>query len=354
MKGCDRTGWSVAMPLPLGFPIEPAADRSIDGARAVLWQLARAREWTDLSWSALIPALVSLGRTDIAFGRLAEGHIDALRILQQAGATPVAGCLYGVWASRSQGAGLTVVREMDSFLLSGTLPFASGVGLIDRALVTATVEPAFRRFDEGGQHQQLLLDVAVCDWVPDQDSWQTAAMAASRSFTTSVRDRPVPSYAQIGPADFYLQRRGFFPGGIGVAAVWVGAAARVGDLLVDYLSSRGADLGPVKRVGLGRIRTELAGAHAILGQGMRQLADGAAAELSTWSIEELHELATEVRACVGASVRRTLDIARELAGPDGLAHFPGLADAIADLDLYVRQQPADRDADELAGPWPRA
>lgn len=352
MNGADRSGWSLAMPLPPPFPVDPPADHSIDNDRTVLWQLVRVRDWADLSWSALIPALVSLGRTDIAFGRLAEGHIDALRILQQAGTAPVAGCLYGVWASRSQGAGLTVVREMDQLLLSGTLPFASGVGLIDRALVTAAVAPEFRRSVEGDR-PQLLLDVAVRDWVPEPDSWQTSAMTVSRSFTTTVRGRPVPNYAQVGPADFYLQRRGFFPGGIGVAAVWVGAAARVADLLVGYLSSRGTDLGPIKRVGIGRIRLELSGAHAVLGQGMHQLSDGAATDLSTWTVVDLHELATEVRAGVGASVRRLLDLARELAGPDGLAHSRGLADAIADLDLYVRQQPGDRDADQLAGPWPR-
>jgi hypothetical protein len=56
-----------------------------------------------------------------------------------------------------------------------------------------------------------------------------------------------------------------------------------------------------------------------------------------------------VRAGIGAAVRRLLGTARDLAGPAGLAQHPGLADAIADLDLYVRQQHATRDAEYLAG-----
>jgi hypothetical protein len=288
-----------------------------------------------------------LGRTDIPLARLAEGHIDALRILRQAGTAPVPGSLYGVWASRSRGGGLTATTEMDRFMLSGTVPFASGAGMLDRALVTAVIQPPTQ--EAGAPAQQVLIDVDVHDWIADPDSWQTSAMAASRSFTISIRDRAAPVYNQIGPAGYYLARRGFFPGGIGVAAVWVGGAARVSDLLTEFLSGSPGDPDQLTRVRLGRIRLELSTAGALLARAGQLLMDGVASDRSGWPTDRLRELATEVRAGIGAAVRRLLDNARDLAGPAGSAQHPGLADAIADLDLYVRQQHADRDADYLAG-----
>ena len=68
-----------------------------------------------------------------------EGHADGLRILDQAGGSPAAG-VYGVWASRSAGTGLRAGRVAGGWHLSGELRFASGIGLIDRALVPGWVD----------------------------------------------------------------------------------------------------------------------------------------------------------------------------------------------------------------------
>ncbi|MDQ6656857.1 MAG: hypothetical protein M3Z00_01240 [Actinomycetota bacterium] len=311
--------------------------------------LLEKREWAGLCWPDLLDGLTAIGRTDIPLARLAEGHIDALRILRQAGRDPVPGSLYGVWASRSRGGGLSTIRQMDRFRLSGTVPFASGVGLLDRALITASVQPRPEAGVDAAQQEQLLMDVDVHDWTPNLDSWQTAAMAASRSFTVAVRDRSVPAYGQVGPPGFYLGRAGFFPGGIGVAAVWVGAAARVADLVTHFVC--GSPNGPdqATRINLGKLRLELSTAHALVRHAGAILTAGADSPTSGWSASDLQELATEVRAGVGAAVRRLLDVGRSLAGPAGLAHEADLSGAIADLDLYVRQQHSDRDAEFLAG-----
>lgn len=345
---CEPAEWCVATPLPAPAELTIPAERSVDVDRHLLWNLLRRQDWSALSWPDLLRELIVLGRTDIPLARLAEGHIDALRIMRQAGTAAVPGCLYGVWASRSRGGGLAAVKEMDRFELSGSVPFASGAGLLDRSLVSAVIRPQAVPTGAAAT-EQVLLDVDVRDWLPDPGSWQTSAMAASRSFTVPIRARTAPAYNQVGPVDFYLGRREFFPGGIGVAAVWVGACARVADLLTDFVRTARTEPDQIARVQLGRLRLELCTAMAVLGQGSRLLADGVASEHSGWVNDQLQELATEVRAGVGAAARRLLTVARDLAGPAGLAHHPGLADAIADLDLYARQQHADRDAEYLAG-----
>ena len=146
---------------------------------------------------------------DLALARLVEGHADALRIIDQAGCSPAAG-VYGVWASRSAGTG---VRAEDASTAAGNsageLRFASGIGLIDRALVPGWVD----------EDHHLLFDIDASAAVADESTWRTAAMDASRSFTVVL---DVDGGEPVGPTDFYLQRPGFVVGGLCVAAVWAG------------------------------------------------------------------------------------------------------------------------------------
>ncbi len=350
MTGPHRS-WSVLAPFPAALQLGELSHSPlgtlgpVDVDRNRLLQLIGDHDWPAIGWPELLDRLVSLGRTDIPFARLAEGHIDALRIIRQAGRQPVADALYGVWASRSRGGGLSATPGADIVQLSGSIPFASGAGLLDRALVTAAVPPAAAGGSAEQVSVQLLLDVDVGDWAPDLDSWPAAAMTASRSFTVRLDNRSVPANCQVGPAGFYLDRPQFFPGGIGVAAVWVGAAARVADLLCRFTDSSPHPPDQVTRTHWGRVRIELAGTHAQLRHGGQLLAAGVESE---WDSPTLQQLATEVRSGVGAAVRRVLELARTVAGPAGLAHDGALGAAIADLDLYVRQQPSDRDAEFLA------
>ena len=96
----------------------------------------------------LVTALHEVARVDLALARLVEGHADAMRILAQAGAVAGPG-VYGVWASRSAGTGAAAVGEGGRWRLTGEVRFASGIGLIDRALVPGWVgrraPPALRR-----------------------------------------------------------------------------------------------------------------------------------------------------------------------------------------------------------------
>jgi hypothetical protein len=93
-------------------------------------------------------ALSSWAAKDLSLGRLAEGHVDALAILTEAGlklSNPRA--TYGVWAARSGSAVTTARREGDGWRISGQKAFCSGSALIDRALVTAESADGYRLFD---------------------------------------------------------------------------------------------------------------------------------------------------------------------------------------------------------------
>ncbi len=115
----------------------------------------------------------------------------------------------------------------------------------------------------------------------------------------------VTDATEVGPPDFYLERPGFFPGGVGVAAVWVGGAARICDLLALAVPRRT----PTQVTRFGRL----------------------------------------ARAGVAQAVRELLTDVRTLAGPAGLAFDEDLTRTVDDLAMFVAQQNEDGDAQWLGG-----
>lgn len=331
---------TVPLPGPLELPPGHVREDEAPAAlAAAVRHLAGQRDWAQLAWPELVNGLEALGRTDIPLSRLTEGHVDALRIHAEAGTQPFAGCLYGVWASRSRGTGIRARRAGAGWHLEGTLRFASGAGLLDRALLPVWLD------DE----TSVLLDVPVDDWPVDDAAWQSSAMRQSHSHTIHLdHDVPADAAQQLGKEGFYLGRPGFFPGGVGVAAVWVGCAARVADLVGAHLD--GTVASPAVQLRLGHLRSDLvASASTVQAAAARLSGDGGIGADSLAARGQLQVLATETRSVVGASVRRVLDQAKAIAGPAGLAFDGPLTRSVDDLDLYVRQQSTDGDALFLGG-----
>jgi alkylation response protein AidB-like acyl-CoA dehydrogenase len=317
-------------PIPPPRSLPPGYDRyrpDSGSERDVVAGLVDGTGWAGLSWPDLVDELIGLGRTDIPLARLGEGHVDALRILDQAGAVPEPGALYGVWASRSARTGLTALGHDDQLEISGTLRFASGAGLLDRALV-----PVW--FDE---HRSVLLDLDASGLEVDPSRRRTSAMVPSRSYEIRVEHLLVPRSAQRGPVGFYLDRPGFQAGGVGVAACWVGGVARVLDVLLAFHPHPN----PAQQVRLGQIRADLVAAAATVRAGGRALADP---DVDTGRV------ALEVRTAVADAVHRVLAAARQLTGPTGLALDDAVSQAIPDLELYVLQHNTDAALAALGDP----
>ena len=272
--------------------------------------------------------LAALGHADLTVARLAEGHIDAVRILHEAGRAPAPGTVYGVWASASGGTGLKATRSESGWVVDGTMRFCSGAWFLDRALTVVAT-------DEG----RLLIDIEAQNPALTRldDTWPALGMDASRSVDIEVRGLAVPTSAAVGGPGFYLGRPGFTLGGAGVAAVWLGGAHGV-------LHSLLATADPARasahhRTHLGAMAIAIAAADALLGE----LAD---------TVTAGHDLdladITAVRSAVELAVAEVLTRAPRVTGPNGLGRNGEIAHRIADLGVYVRQHHAEADY-ELVG-----
>ncbi len=268
-------------------------------------------------------ALMELSQINsVSVGRLAEAHADAVCILREAGAPVRRGCLYGVWASSSPG-GDPVRRDG---VLSGTKRFCSGLGIVDRALVTID--------DETGS--SLLIDIDVSESAPRVDhsleAWSTGALSGTATGDATFAAHPVSDDDVVATSEWYLQRPGFWHGACGPAACWAGAAIGLVDVaqrLVDDDPHRLAHVGAMLATSWS-LRAML----VAIGDEIDDEPDHAArAQFRARSLRHVVE-----RSCS--------DIADRFGrafGPRPFTTDPHIAKRFADLHLYLRQHHGERE-----------
>lgn len=273
--------------------------------------------------AALWSALASIAAVDLGVARTLEPHLDALAILHEAGMEPPADARWGVFAAEGAGHRLSAVRSGADWSLSGSKPWCSLAGRLDRALVTAVAGAERALFSIPLQHGGVTVE--------RPDDWVSHGLADVPS--VPIRLERVPGVPVRAPG-WYLERPGFAWGGIGVAAVWLGGAAGIARTMLAASRRREPDqlalamLGRVDRgLTAGRAALAEAAAHA---DAARQTVDPAV-------------LALRARGIVAAVVDDVVRCADHAMGPAPLAMDVEHAQRVADLRVYVRQHHAERD-----------
>ena len=275
-------------------------------------------------------ALADWAAQDLSLARLAEGHVDALAILAEAGLVPSPGATYGVWAARPPANGTTAHLTADGWHIAGAKPFCSGSTRIDRALMTAECPDGYRLFD---------ISVAENVVRVHPGSWPAVGMADSLSDTLDFGGPPVPTNHAVGPPNFYFDRPGFWFGGIGVAACWYGGAR---GLVEHVLRSVGPHPSELLMVELGH-----AVAHIEV---MRRAIEQAAEEIDA-DPEDRTDTAMRralvVRHLVHHGSQQVLVHTAAAGGAGPLCHDPQQARRSADLYVYLAQHHDVKDANIL-------
>ena len=259
----------------------------------------------------------------MSLARLAEAHWDAVAILNEAGRDPVPGAVYGVWAAEIPGQSLIVANGS----ISGSKPFCSGAGLIDRALVTVALP----------EHQLFDLEVSPSSFLTfDHAAWHTKAFEQTATASARFSAYPLSPDSLVGPQGFYLSRAGFWHGACGPASCWAGGAAG----LVDWaLLQKRSD--PHTLAHLGAMTSSQWALEALLHAAGDEIDaiphGGTAAQMRSLRLRHLVEV-------------HSTGILRALArayGPHPLAFNEQVSRRYGELDLYLRQSHAERDLEVL-------
>lgn len=258
----------------------------------------------------------------VSTARLSEAHVDAVSILAEAGREPEADTLYGVWASAPAS---SVVAEAGT--ITGTVPFCSGAGIIDRALVCA-----------GDHSRPVLLDVDLRDAATmsvDLSSWRTTTLSATATGTVHFDRHPVAPTATVGAPGWYLRRPGFWHGAIGPAACWAGGTAGIVDRCHMWRDDP-------------HVRAHRAAIWSLL-WAMRAMLDHAGTEVDAHPTDALdaQRRALALRHVVERQCAEVLDRFGRAVGPRPFVTDPDIAARFSDVHLYLRQDHAERDLEAL-------
>lgn len=278
-------------------------------------------------------ALRQLGRENLPAARMVEAHVDAAAIcaelaLDQA---PERDSLWGVWAAEPPSPVLHARSSRGQWKLTGTKPWCSGAGQATHALVTARAEQGPRLFavqlDQPGVSAGEL-------------RWASAGMAETATGEMHFDDVPADP---AGEPSGYLERAGFWHGGIGVANCWWGGAQGLLDILHSTVAaSARLQQNPHTMAHLGACLAWDATITGALNNAAEDLdaapADLAAARGRAYALRSMAE-----RACTDVIQR----FGRAL-GALPFARDAQAADRIQDLQVYIRQSHAESDDAELA------
>jgi alkylation response protein AidB-like acyl-CoA dehydrogenase len=266
-------------------------------------------------------ALTEVGGHDLGLCKVYEGHTDALAIIQPLGGSPTPGSTWGMWAAEPPQARVRVSPHGRWVALTGRKAWCSGAAVLSHGLLTA--------WDE--QDRQQLVAVALDQpgvTITDQ-GWHAVGMGATGS--VDVLFDGARAHA-IGPPGHYLQRPGFWQGGIGIAACWYGAARSIAERLRSHCAHREE---PHALAHLGAVDSALHAAAVVL--------RSSALSIDAAPLDDAELLARRVRAVVEHSAEQVIRHVGHALGAGPYCKDRQFARLITDLPVFLRQSHAERD-----------
>ncbi|MCT9821402.1 acyl-CoA dehydrogenase [Microbacterium sp. W1N] len=325
--GLDAGISAAASPM-LGTHMGATIDWAVTSALgAPLPGSGRTRE----TWELLATAAAA----DVSAARILEPHLDALSILDQARGEQIAVDLaavgaddessWGVYAA--EGTRLEARETTEGWVLSGTKSWCSLAGHLSHALVTAWTGPETRRL--------FAVSLRRPEVTAHRGPWVSRGLAQIVSAGVDFADAPA---VPVGDDGWYLTRPGFAWGGMGVAAVWWGAAMPLVRAVVQRAEAEGAD----------QLAATFAGSADAAFWAVRSvLAEAADAVDAGVTGRDLKITAERVRSFAATQVEQIVGIADRALGPGPLTSDEKHARRVSDLRIYLRQHHGERDLARL-------
>ncbi len=295
----------------------------------------------------LLLLLKDIGRANLAVGRIYEGHVNALQLIQTFGtAAQIATYardahhdkIFGVWNAEAADGVKLIPLDRGKYRLEGAKTFATGCGYVERPFVNGTLPD--------GTWQMCIVPMERVATKIDANWWQPAGMRATASFKVDFTDIILDESELIGkPGDYYRQPW-LTAGVVRFAAVQLGGAEALFDGTRQFLQSLGRIKDPYQEQRLGKMAISIESGYLWL--------QGAAAQLDCYApifageidaanskAAALVAYASMVRTAIEQICMDAIQLAERSVGTRGLLPPEPLERTIRDLTLYLRQPAFD-------------
>jgi alkylation response protein AidB-like acyl-CoA dehydrogenase len=298
--------------------------------------------------------LKQIGYGNLAVGRIYEGHINALQLIQTFGNSEqvakyasdardtyggkLRAKLFGVWNAEAADGVKIIPLSNGKYRLEGCKTFCTGCGYVERPFVNGVLPD--------GSWQMCIVPMDEVKTVSDASWWQPCGMRATASYKVDFTGVELTEINLIGkPGDYYRQPW-LSAGVIRFAAVQLGGAEALFDRTRQYLQELNYTNDPYQKERLGKMAIAIESGNLWL----RGSADMVAAyapvfggypHLPHEQANQLVAYTNMVRTAIEQICIDVMQMCERSVGTRGLMPPNPMERIIRDLTLYLRQPAFD-------------
>ena len=287
--------------------------------------------------------LKAVGRGSLPAGRIYEGHVNALHLIELYG-TPAqqarwygevreTQAIFGVWNTEMRD-GVTIhAIGKGRYRLEGAKTFCSGATQVDRPIVPGTL----MRDGEARGWQMCIVPSARFDERAriTSDFWQPLGMEASASYRIDFTGIELTEDDLLGAPGAYHRQPAFSGGAVRFAAVHLGGAEALFDHTLSFIRRQNRQEHPYQAHRLGQLAIAIESGH----QWLRGAAEHARYDGN--SAQKVIEYANMTRTAIAGICGRVLDDCALCVGARGFLAPHPIERIYRDLTMYLRQPNPD-------------
>ncbi|RXJ44366.1 acyl-CoA dehydrogenase family protein [Gelidibacter gilvus] len=217
----------------------------------------------DLNWTTfsefsekMFDLLFQVGKADLSVGRIYEGHVNALILINTYGSSQQKqryfseareGKLFGVWNTENPEDGLKITANYNSkgLFLKGSKTFCSGALHIDRPIVTAKTKDGVQMLVLNLDEQNALQE----DW----SQWDPIGMRPSVSCRIDFTSFEIFREEYLGKINDYYKEPHFSWGAVRFSAVQLGGAQKIADTMLQHLQKTHRSKNSIQQMRIGKV-----------------------------------------------------------------------------------------------------
>jgi alkylation response protein AidB-like acyl-CoA dehydrogenase len=297
----------------------------------------------------LLQLLTKIGTGNLAVGRIYEGHVNALQLIQTFGtkqqqefyAAEVGDFqkIFGVWNAEATDGVKIIPLGNSKYRLEGSKTFCSGCGYVERPFVNGKLPD--------GSWQMCIVPMEQVKTIIDTNWWQPSGMRATVSYKVDFTGVEVEQKSLIGQPGDYLRQPWLSLGVIRFAAVQLGGAEALFNATREYLQQLNRCDNPHQQERLGQMAIAITNGQLWL-QSVAQLVDlyapifgGYPDNDSSAQVSKLVAYANMTRTAIEKICMEVIQLSDRSIGTLGLLPPQPMERLIRDLSLYLRQPAFD-------------